>query len=355
MKRILINGNLGYIGPIVVDYFRKNYPGTEIIGFDSGFFAGCLVNPNVFPERDVNIQYFGDVRSFPKAILSGVDAVVQLAAVSNDPMGKFFERPTRVINNEAVVKIAKLSKEMGVKNFIFASSCSVYGAGGSEAKHERSELNPQTTYAISKIECEKSLSGLADENFIITALRFATACGFSPRLRLDLVLNDFVASGYLKRRIEILSDGTPLRPLIHVKDMARAIGWASTRKLNNGGHFLVVNVGSNGWNYQIKELAEKVKDIIGNIEISINPNAVIDTRSYRVDFSLYSELASDFIPRVTLDDAVKEILAGLSSEKSIDLNFRQSHFIRLRTLNFLLDSGFINDNLNWNLNTTNDI
>jgi nucleoside-diphosphate-sugar epimerase len=347
MNKILINGNMGYIGPVVVKHFREKFPNTKIIGFDSGFFAGCLVDPNIFPESSVDIQYFGDIRQFPINILEDVDAVIQLAAISNDPMGKSFEVPTKEINNESAVEVARLSKKMGVKNFIFASSCSVYGAAGEIPKHEKSELNPQTAYAKSKIDCELGLEELADDKFIITALRFATACGFSPRLRLDLVLNDFVASGFLNHKIEILSDGSPLRPLIHVKDMARAIEWASTRKNANGDNFLVVNAGSNEWNYQIKELANKVKEIIGNVEVSINPNAVSDTRSYKVDFSLFNELAANYTPKISLDDAVNDLLNGLKAMKFKDANFRNSHLIRLKTLTNLIDLNMINNNLNW--------
>ena len=347
MKKILINGNMGYIGPVLVNHLRKKYTGIKIIGFDSAFFAGCLIDPIIFPESIVDVQHFGDVRHFPENILEGVDTVIQLAAVSNDPMGKAFEIPTKDINNNSAVVIAKLSKKMGVKNFVFASSCSVYGAAGKSARNENSELNPQTAYAKSKVECELGLKKLVDDSFVVTALRFATACGFSPRLRLDLVLNDFVASGFLNKKIEILSDGSPLRPLIHVKDMARAIDWASFRSSENGGDFLVVNAGSNKWNYQIKELAESVKDIIGNVKISINSNAAKDNRSYRVDFSLFNSLAPDFNPIISLDDAVNDLLDGLKTIKSLDSNFRNSKFIRLKTLKYLIDNKKINSNLTW--------
>jgi nucleoside-diphosphate-sugar epimerase len=347
MKRILVNGNMGYIGPVVVKHFRRNYPGIEIIGFDSGFFAGCLANPNVFPESNVDVQYFGDIRNFPEYILKDVDTVIQLAAVSNDPMGKSFEIPTNEINNKSAVEIAKLSKKMGVKNFVFASSCSVYGAAGDEAKNENSDLNPQTAYAKSKIQCEIGLRGLADDDFIITALRFATACGFSPRLRLDLVLNDFVVSGFLSGRIEILSDGSPLRPLIHVKDMARAIEWASIRNSNQGGYFLIINAGSNTWNYRIGELAEKVRDILGNIELSVNTNAASDTRSYKVDFSLFHNLAPGHTPEMTIDEAVIDLLEGVKTMHFHGKNFRNSNYIRLEVLNHLINTNRINNNLEW--------
>ena len=351
MKKILVNGNMGYIGPIVVSHLKKKYPESEIIGFDKSYFAGCLIDPNIFPEGgNVDIQYFGDVRCFPKNILKDVDVVIQLAAISNDPMGKLFENPTLEINNLSVVEIAKLSKEMGVKNFVFASSCSVYGAAGESAKTEESELNPQTAYAKSKIDCELKLKNLASDSFRITALRFATACGFSPRLRLDLVLNDFVASAYSNSRIEILSDGTPLRPLIHVKDMARAIDWASNRVQSQGGNFLVVNTGSNSWNFRVIDLAEKVKEVIGNVDISINPNAKSDNRSYKVNFDLYKSLAPNHLPQITIDDAVKDILSGLKSINFNDKDFRNSNFIRLKTLNELIEQRRIDKNLNWTIN-----
>lgn len=347
MKKVLINGNMGYIGPVVVSHLRKIYPEITIIGFDKGFFAGCLADPNLFPEYNVDIQYFGDVRNLSKNILKDVDTVIQLAAISNDPMGKSFEIPTKQINNESVVAIAKLAQEMGVRNFVFASSCSVYGAAGSEAKKENSELNPQTEYARSKTECETELKKLATDKFLVTALRFATACGFSPRLRLDLVLNDFVASAFSNRTIEILSDGSPLRPLIHVKDMARAIEWASTRLINQGGNYLVVNTGSNNWNFRVIELAEKVKEILGNVNIKVNPNALSDNRSYKVDFDLYNSLAPNHLPKMTIDDAVKDLIKGLKVMNFQNIDFRNSHFIRLKTLNNLIEQNKLDLNLNW--------
>lgn len=347
MNKILINGNMGYIGPIVVNHFRKAYPDAEIIGFDTGYFGGCLVEPNAFPERAVDVQYFGDIRRFPKKILEGVDAVIQLAAISNDPMGNKFEIPTQEINCDSVVRLAVMSKEMGVKNFVFASSCSVYGAGGTSAKVESSELNPQTAYAKSKINSELGLSPIADSNFTITALRFATACGFSPRFRLDLVLNDFVANAVLNKRIDILSDGTPLRPLIHVCDMARAIGWASERNIDNGGAFLVVNVGANSWNFSVRELADHVQKIHKDTIVTVNPNASIDNRSYKVDFSLFEKLAPEHLPIFSIAEVIEEITDGIRRMNFSSKEFRNSQFIRLKTLSYLLESNHIDNNLNW--------
>ncbi len=346
--RILINGNLGYIGPVVAKHLRQVWTDAEIIGFDSAYFAGCLVDSRIFPERVLDKQIFGDVRNIAtQSLYNGVDTVVQLAAISNDPMGKEYEKVTHEINTEAVVQAARDAKACGVKNFVFASSCSVYGAGGDGAKTEDSELNPLTAYAQSKIAAEEKLKEIASEDFKITCLRFATACGFSPRIRLDLVLNDFVASAIAAKTITILSDGSPWRPLIHVNDMARAIEWACERPYSTGGSFLVVNTGANSWNFQVKELAEGVKNILGDIEISINMNAAPDKRSYRVCFDKYASLAPNHQPKETLESAVRNLVSGLDSIGFNDINFRNSNLIRLKVLSDHSKDGRLNKDLYW--------
>ncbi len=229
MKAIIF-GNLGYIGPNVVKQLRNSFPDAELLGFDIGYFAHCLTNPYYFPEVYLDGQIFGDIRNVDPKILEGADAIVDLAAISNDPMGKQYEDITMEVNYKAAVELAKKAKQAGVRNFVYASSCSVYGVASEFAKKEEDELNPLTAYARSKIATEKELLDLADDNFTITCHRFATACGFSNRLRLDLVLNDFVASAIVSKEIVILSDGTPWRPMINTKDMARAIEWSLTRR-----------------------------------------------------------------------------------------------------------------------------
>jgi len=344
--RILINGNLGYIGPIVVRHFRSAFPDVHIIGFDTGFFADSLINAKRFPDERVDTQIFGDVRKLPEEALEGVDAVIQLAAISNDPMGKEFEKATDEINAQAVGENAACAKAAGVKAFVFASSCSVYGAGDEEAKSEDSPLDPLTAYARSKIAAERALAPLADEVFKVTSLRFATACGFSPRLRLDLVLNDFVASAVAVRKIEILSDGTPWRPLIHVRDMARAMEWSITRSTESG-NYLVVNVGSNSWNYRVRELAEAVKEQMTDVEISVNQKAARDMRSYRVDFGLFQKLAPEHHPKMTLQDAITDLIQGLRASAFSDANFRESIYMRLKVLRELQMCGRLSDDLFW--------
>ena len=345
--KILINGNLGYIGPVVAHHLRRVMPTAAIVGFDSAFFAGCLMDQRLIPEVCLDAQYYGDVRTIPKSVFEGVDAVVQLAAVSNDPMGNAFEEVTAEINAEAAVENARYAKEAGAKSFVFASSCSVYGAGGDSAKSEDSALNPLTAYARSKIAAEEKLAELAGPSFSVTCLRFATACGFSPRLRLDLVLNDFVASAVSSGQIAILSDGTPWRPLIHVRDMARAIEWAATREVANGGAFLVVNAGSDAWNYQVRELAEGVRNEIPGVEVSINRQASPDRRSYRVDFSLFAKLAPNHQPTMTLASAVRDLYTGLKDCGFVNSAFRNSNYIRLKVLNDLVNTKRIGTDLIW--------
>ena len=345
--KILILGNLGYIGPLVVERLRKSYPNAILVGFDIGYYAHALTTISRLPESLLDVQYYGDVRTFPEDLMNGVVAVVYLAAISNDPMGKEFEDITLDVNYRSAIYLAKLAKNKGAKSFIFASSCSLYGFAESGLRNENSELNPLTAYAKSKTCAEQDLEPIANDSFSITCLRFGTACGFSPRLRLDLVLNDFVANAITTGKIKILSDGKPWRPLIHIKDMARAIDWAISRRVNNGGSCLSINIGSNEWNYQVKELAEVVKLVIPNVDININHNTASDKRSYQVDFSLFESIAPDFIPKVSLEEAVKDLQSGLESIGFSDNNFRSSNLMRINMLKEHKRNGRLNEQLEW--------
>jgi nucleoside-diphosphate-sugar epimerase len=345
--KILITGNMGYIGPVVARHFKAEFPEAKLVGYDVGFFATCLTGTAILPERLFDVQYFGDVREFNPDVLSGVDAVVHLAAVSNDPMGNAFEEVTFEINHRASVELGKLAKKAGVRSFVFASSCSMYGFAEEGAKTEQSSLNPLTAYAKSKVQTEQDLKDIADGRFTVTCLRFATACGMSDRLRLDLVLNDFVAGAVASKQISILSDGTPWRPLIDVKDMARAIEWAVFRKQNNGGSFVAVNAGSNGWNYQVRDLAGAVADTIPGVSVSINKEAAPDKRSYRVNFDLYRKMAPNHQPQVDLKRSILELRAGLERMNFNDPEFRSSRLMRLKVLKELRDKDAIDEKLRW--------
>jgi nucleoside-diphosphate-sugar epimerase len=345
--KILITGNMGYIGPSVVQRLRNSYPGATLIGLDMGYFAKCLTNAEILPECNVDVQYFADMRKCLKELLTGVDAIVHLAAISNDPMGNTFEEVTYDINYLSSIDLAKKAKKAGVNRFVFASSCSMYGSADDAPRTETSTLNPLTAYAKSKVFTERDLEKIAGQQFVVTSLRFATACGMSERLRLDLVLNDFVACAVASKKITILSDGTPWRPLINVQDMARAINWAVVRKVTNGGEFLAVNTGSNEWNYQVKDLAEAVAKVIPGIDISINKDAQPDKRSYRVSFDLFKKLAPDFQPEVDLITTIEELKSGLEAMNFKDEDFRNSQYMRLKVLTHLRNKGLLTEKLEW--------
>lgn len=348
--RILITGNMGYVGPAVARDLREHLPTAELIGYDNGYFAHCLTAASRLPESYLDVQHFGDLRDFPGALLDGVDAVIHLGAVSNDPMGNRFEQVTEEINFRASVRLAELAAGRGVRHFAFASSCSVYGAASTAARTEQDEVNPLTAYARSKIATEGALASLSRGGMIVTSLRFATACGMSDRLRLDLVLNDFVACALTAGEITVLSDGTPWRPLIDVRDMAAALRWAVTRALDCGGPFLVVNVGSDAWNFQVKELAESVAAAVPGTKVQINDRAPPDKRSYRVDFGLFRRLAPAHVPSRTLADSIGALKDGLTAMGFSDRNFRNSDYMRLKALEQHMTAGRLLADLRWKAN-----
>lgn len=345
--KILITGNMGYIGPAVVRQLRQSYPRSILVGLDIGYYGNCITSTEAFPERLVNLQYFADIRQFPDDLLNGVNAVVHLAAISNDPIGNRFEDVTLDINYRASIELAKKAKKAGVRSFVFASSCSMYGAAEDSARTEHSPLNPLTAYAKSKVLTERNLEPLASGQFKVTSLRFATACGWTDRLRLDLVLNDFVAGALASGQITILSDGTPWRPLINVKDMARAIDWALSRDLSDAPDFLAVNTGSDEWNYQVKDLAQAVAATIPGTHVSVNKDAQPDKRSYRVSFELFKKLAPAHQPTVGLKESIQELKTGLESIGFRDGEFRNSKYMRLNILMELREKGLLDSQLRW--------
>ena len=344
--KILITGNMGYVGPVVVKTLRENHPTYTIDGFDNAYFAHSLTTQSGLPERHLDRQFFGDVRELSDEMLKGYDAVVQLASVSNDPMGDRYAAVTEEINQNAAVSIAAAAGKAGVKNFIFASSCSVYGIAQGGPRRETDQLHPVTAYARSKIGAELELEAL-DTPMVVTSLRFATACGMSDRLRLDLVLNDFVACALSQGKITVLSDGTPWRPLIDVADMARAIDWGIHRKAENGGRYLVVNAGADSCNYQVRDLAKAVADAIPGTEVSINLDAPADSRSYQVDFSKYLALAPDYQPQVNLAQSIDRLVTGLKGLGFADTDFRNSQLIRLKVLERHMTNGVLTASLKW--------
>jgi nucleoside-diphosphate-sugar epimerase len=344
---ILVTGNMGYIGPVVVRHLRETLPDACLQGLDLGYFAQYLTTLEGVPERMLDCQHFADVRDVPPRTLEGIDAVVHLAAVSNDPIGSAFEEVTAAVNHYGTVELARRARDSGVCRFVFASSCSMYGFAEEGLRTEESPLDPLTAYARSKAAAEQDLVSLADEDFVVTCLRFGTACGMSDRLRLDLVLNDFVAAAVAERRILILSDGTPWRPLVDVRDMARAVDWALARDREAGGPSLILNVGADDWNYQVRELAEAVAEAVKGTELEIAARAQPDSRSYRVSFGRFASLAPDHQPRSTLEDTVLGLVEGLQRIRFADTDFRNSTLIRLNVLDRLRRDRLLADDLTW--------
>ena len=345
--RVLITGNMGYVGPVLARFLKRVQPATEIIGYDAGFFGHSLTGAESLPEALLTRQYLADIRDFPAELLDGIDSVVHLAAVSNDPMGKEFEQVTEEINRQASVRVAKLAASAGVRNFVFASSCSMYGYAEGGARKETDPTNPLTAYARSKIGTENDLANEELGEMTFTSLRFATACGMSDRLRLDLVLNDFVACAVASGEITVLSDGSPWRPLIDVEDMARAITWAATRRADNVGKFLAVNAGRDECNYQVKDLAAAVARHVPGTTVSINTDAPPDKRSYKVDFSLFNSLAPEAIPQVSLDESIDRLHKGFKRMRFTDRNFRESPYMRLNTLRRHIAAERLSQDLRW--------
>ncbi len=347
----LVTGNMGYVGPQVVARLRATRPGIRLSGLDAGYFAHCRAPGLPDLEGRVDNQHFADVRSLEPGFFRGIDSIVHLAAISNDPIGNAFTEATWEINHRASIELARQARDEGVRSFVFASSCSVYGTGSDVHRSEQSPVDPLTAYAQSKLAAEADLLELADDDFAVTCLRFATACGFSDRIRLDLVLNDFVASALVNGSILILSDGTPWRPLIHVRDMARAIDWALDRSATVGGPHLVLNVGTSSWNYQVRELAEAVAEAVPGAEIVFAADGGPDPRSYRVGFDLFKSLAPESQPKVGLEEAIDDLLGGLADAGFGDPNFHSSRLIRLVALEELRREGRLTAELRWALPT----
>ncbi|MET8865550.1 SDR family oxidoreductase [Nonomuraea sp. NPDC004580] len=277
--RVLLTGHQGYLGTVMAPVLSA--AGHEVTGLDSGLFADCVLGPPPADPEGLAV----DLRDVPPEALDGFDAVIHLAALSNDPLGSLAPELTYDINYHASVRLARLARDAGVRRFLYASTCSVYGAsGGDELVTEDAPLRPLTPYAESKVRVEDELLELADTDFTPVFLRNATAFGFSPRLRADIVLNNLVGHAYLSGEVKVLSDGTPWRPLVHVLDIAAAFGAALTapKEVVHGRAF---NVGGEQNNITVAEIAVAVAEVVPGSSLAITGETGADPRSYRVDFS----------------------------------------------------------------------
>lgn len=334
--RICITGSEGYIGTVLADYLIRQ--GHEVVGFDTGFYkTGWLTNSRGFhTPRTVD----KDMRDITVSDLLGFDAVVALAELSNDPLGNLVGPLTHEINHHGQSHVARTAKKAGVPHFIYASSCSVYGVADGIVDEE-SPVNPQTAYAICKVATENVLKDLTDDDFSYTALRFATAFGVSPRQRLDIVIPNLCAIGYLSNRLEMTSDGSPWRPLVHIRDIAKTIEFMLTHP--NDCRNETFNVGRNDNNRTVKEIASAVADIFQINELHFG-EAGADNRSYRVNFD---KLASLVDLEWSVEDGIRELKDTFDRVQLTDEDLSGSRYVRLNRIRELLDKGFVDEKLRW--------
>ena len=318
---ILITGNLGYVGTELTKILSQNEKKLNIYGLDVGYFKSNLLKKE---KSIVKKQFMCDVRHFKKEYLKNIDTVIHLAAISNDPIGNSFKKQTFDINVKATKKIIDNCNQLKIKNFIFASSCSVYGFT-SKICDENSKVNPLTPYAKSKVIIEKYLK--KNYKYNSTCLRFATACGASNRLRLDLVLNDFVANAISKKKIVLNSTGNAYRPLIDVKDMSKSILWAIKKRSLIKKKFICINVGNNKNNFKIIDLAKMVNKKFKNSKIFTNSKNN-DNRSYKVSFKLYNKIANGYQVNYKINDSINDLKKNL-------LKYPKNKYNLLIRLNFL--------------------
>lgn len=340
-SKVLVTGNKGYIGSVLCENLLKER--FEVIGLDTDFYRGCN-----FTNIDYRIKQISkDIRNIDKNDLLDIDAIIHLAALSNDPMGALNSKLTYDINCRASIHLAKCAKEVGVKRFIFSSSCSIYGISSNKMIDENGKLNPVTEYARSKIESEKEISKYADREFSPVFLRNSTVYGVSPMHRVDLVVNNLVGWAYTTGKIRIMSDGTPWRPLIHLEDICQAF-IAALKAPRELVHNQIFNVGRNDSNYQVKDIANTIKKIMPGCSIDYTGEHGSDSRTYRVDFSkIANVLGHYFSPSWDIEKGVREILDAYKASKFDKEDFESDKFIRLKRIKSLLDSNKVDNSLFW--------